>query len=58
MQWTWLVMVVVLGYAPFGRTDDSSLFAMWTEAWQDLIAFDIVPVRTSAEAAQAFAAQL
>ena len=40
------------------RTDDPSLFAVWTDAWKDLIAFDIVPVRTSAEAAQAIAAQL
>ena len=38
------------------RTDDASLFAVWTQAWQDLIEFDIVPVRTSAEAAQVMAA--
>jgi hypothetical protein len=39
------------------RTDDPSLFAVWTEAWKDLITFDIVSVRTSAEAAERIAAQ-
>ena len=32
------------------RTDDPSLFRPWTAAWSDLVEFDIVPVRTSAEA--------
>ncbi len=32
------------------RTEDASLFAPWTDAWKDLIDFEIVPVRTSAEA--------
>ncbi len=40
------------------RTEDPSLFAVWIENWKDLGSFDIVPVRTSAEAAQAIAAQL
>jgi len=40
------------------RTDDVSLFARWTEAWKDLVDFEIVPVRPSAEAAQAIAPQL
>jgi Protein of unknown function (DUF3303) len=35
------------------RTDHESLFYEWTAAWADLVTFDIVPVRTSAEAAQA-----
>jgi|SRR5687768_162238 len=34
------------------RTDDASLFAVWTDAWKDLVDFEIVPVRTSAEAAR------
>jgi len=34
------------------RTEDPSLFAAWIENWKDLGSFDIVPVRTSAEAAQ------
>jgi hypothetical protein len=37
------------------RTDDASLFTVWMHAWKDLIEFDIVPVRTSAEAAQVIA---
>jgi hypothetical protein len=34
------------------RTDDRSLFDVWVEAWSDLGRFEIVPVRTSAEAAR------
>jgi hypothetical protein len=33
------------------ETDDPALFATWTERWSDLVAFEIVPVVTSAEAA-------
>jgi hypothetical protein len=32
------------------RTEDFTLFDKWIENWRDLIAFDIIPVRTSAEA--------
>ena len=31
------------------RTDDESLFQAWTDTWKDLIDFEIIPVRTSAE---------
>ncbi len=34
------------------ETDDASLFQSWTSAWDDLVDFEIVPVRTSADAAQ------
>jgi hypothetical protein len=34
------------------RTEDESLFRQWTDAWSDLIEFEITAVRTSAEAAQ------
>ncbi|MGH7492930.1 MAG: DUF3303 domain-containing protein [bacterium] len=37
------------------RTEGPSLFAVWTDAWKDLGSFEIVPVRTSAEAAEAIA---
>jgi hypothetical protein len=40
------------------QTEDPSLFQEWTEAWKGFIEFEIVPVRTSAEAAQAIAPQL
>jgi Domain of unknown function (DUF3303) len=33
------------------ETDDAALFARWTENWDDLMEFEIVPVRTSAETA-------
>ena len=31
------------------RTENASLFPRWTDAWKDLMDFEIVPVRTSAE---------
>ncbi len=34
------------------RTDDFSLFQLWTEKWKDLMEFEIVAVRTSAEVRQ------
>jgi len=37
------------------RTDDPALFGQWTRAWSDLARFEIVPVRTSAEAARVMA---
>jgi hypothetical protein len=33
------------------ETDDPALFEAWTRRWSDLVAFEIVPVITSAEAA-------
>jgi hypothetical protein len=33
------------------ETEDPALFARWTENWDDLMDFQIVPVRTSAETA-------
>jgi hypothetical protein len=35
------------------ETDDPALFKQWTGNWDDLVDFEIVPVRTSAEAAAA-----
>ena len=40
------------------RTDDPSLFDVWIKAWSDLADFEIIPVRTSAEAAQRIADKL
>ncbi len=37
------------------RTANPSLFEQWIAAWSDLADFEIIPVRTSAEAAQAIA---
>ena len=33
------------------ETEDVTLFERWTENWEDLMEFKIVPVRTSAETA-------
>lgn len=35
------------------EADDEALFKEWTANWADLMEFEIVPVRTSAEAAAA-----
>lgn len=34
------------------QTGDASLFKLWTDNWDDLMEFEIVPVRTSAEVVQ------
>ena len=33
------------------ETDEAALFEEWTRRWSDLVAFEIVPVLTSNEAA-------
>ena len=33
------------------ETDDATLFDRWTANWSDLVEFEIIPVRTSAETA-------
>jgi hypothetical protein len=37
------------------RTENPALFDAWIRAWKDLVKFEVIPVRTSAEAAQAIA---
>jgi hypothetical protein len=37
------------------ETEDESLFEKWTKHWADLMEFEIIPVRTSADAAVAVA---
>jgi hypothetical protein len=37
------------------RTENAGLFEPWVSAWNDLVDFEIIPVRTSSEAAQAIA---
>jgi hypothetical protein len=34
------------------ETEDENLFRQWTDAWSDLMEFEIVPVRTSTEAVE------
>ena len=40
------------------ETDDEQLFDLWIAHWNDVTDFEVVPVRTSAEAAAAIAEQL
>ena len=37
------------------RTDDPNSFAAWIAAWNDLVRFEVIPVRTSQEAASQMA---
>lgn len=39
------------------ETADESLFQGWIERWNDLMEFEVVPVRTSAEVVQLMASQ-
>ena len=34
------------------QTEDARLFPLWTDNWKDLMDFEIVPVRTSADVVQ------
>jgi hypothetical protein len=40
------------------RTEDESLFELWIDNWKDLVDFEIVPVRTSAEVREMMEKQL
>jgi hypothetical protein len=40
------------------QTEDESLFRQWTDQWDDLMEFKIVPVRPSAEAVRVIEPQL
>ena len=40
------------------RTDNESLLQVWTENWKDLMDFQVVPVRTSAEVREAMEKEL
>jgi hypothetical protein len=40
------------------RTEDESLFQRWIDNWKDLMDFQVVPVRTSAEVRETMEAQL
>ena len=37
------------------QTEDFALFDQWIDGWRDLMDFEIVPVRTSAQAAEIMA---
>ena len=40
------------------EAEDETLIRQWTTNWDDLVEFEVVPVRTSAEAAAAMASRL
>ncbi len=40
------------------EADDEAALAEWTRHWEDLVDFEVVPVRTSEDAAQSIAPEL
>jgi hypothetical protein len=40
------------------ETEDEGLFSQWIKEWEDLVKFEVIPVRTSAEALGAIGARL
>ena len=40
------------------ESEDPSLLALWMARWDDLVEFEVVPVMTSADAAESMAARL
>ena len=40
------------------ETDDFSLFSKWADQWIDIVEFDLIPIRTSAEAMAVIAPHL
>ncbi len=50
---SWIDTELKVGYQLM-ETEDAALFRRWTENWDDLMDFKIVPVRTSAETAALF----
>jgi Domain of unknown function (DUF3303) len=40
------------------RTENPALFETWISAWADLVDFEVIPVRSSSEAAQVIASKL
>jgi uncharacterized protein DUF3303 len=40
------------------QTEDFALFDKWIDNWRDLVDFEIVPVRTSAEAVEIMSSKL
>jgi hypothetical protein len=40
------------------QAEDASLFPLWTDNWNDLMDFEIVPVRPSAETVELMAREL
>jgi hypothetical protein len=49
--WSWIDVDFKICYQLM-HTEDGALFDRWTEHWSDLMEFEIVPVRTSAEAVE------
>ncbi len=40
------------------ETDDPALISQWTDQWSDLVDFEVIPVRTSAETRELIAPRI
>lgn len=54
---SWITFDMTVCYQVM-ETDDPTLISQWTDQWGDLIDFEVIPVRTSAETQGAIAARL
>ena len=54
---SWITLDMTVCYQVM-ETDDPALISQWTDRWSDLVEFEVVPVRTSAETQAAIAARL
>jgi hypothetical protein len=54
---SWITLDMTLCYQVM-EADDPALISQWTERWSDLVDFEVVPVRTSAETRELIAPQL
>ena len=45
---SWITLDMTICYQVM-ETDDPALISQWTDRWSDLVDFEIIPVRTSAE---------
>jgi Protein of unknown function (DUF3303) len=54
---SWITLDMTVCYQVM-ETDDPALISQWTNRWSDLIDFEVIPVRTSAETQAAIAARL
>ncbi len=48
---SWITLDTTLCYQVM-EADDPALISQWTARWSDLIDFEVIPVRTSAETAE------
>lgn len=54
---SWITLDMTVCYQVM-EADDPALIAQWTDRWSDLVDFEVIPVRTSAETRELIAPKL